>query len=379
MLFRAAKMLAIGLMSGTSLDGVDVVLCEITGVDETTQLKQLDYRCIPMPQELKNSIRSVCLNQGTTQRISALNFDLGVVFADAVKQILAKNHLEPKEVSFIASHGQTLYHEPHPLSGHPHTLQVGEAAVIAYQTGIQVIDDFRVMDVAAGGEGAPLVPFSERILYGQTNEILALQNMGGIGNITILGPNSTLAFDTGPGNMVIDEVMQRFFHKPYDEQGSTARLGQINPVVLSYLLSHPFIQQAAPKSTGREQFGPAYVDELIHSFPNVKPHDLLRTVTRFSAECVKEAFKSLPNQPTRLIVGGGGAHNACLVDDLKDCLPQCSILTQEDYGFSSDAKEALAFVVLGNQTLHHRPSNVPSATGAKQAVVLGKLTPIPFV
>lgn len=373
-------MLAIGIMSGTSLDGVDAVLCTLEGVDETTQIKQLDYLCLPMPESIKTSIRSVCLNDHpNTQAISQLNFDLGQLFADAVKELLVRNKLKAQDVAFIASHGQTIYHEPHPKSGHPHTLQIGEAAIIAYQTGIQVIDDFRVMDIAAGGEGAPLVPFSERILYGNQNEVIALQNMGGIGNITILSPQSTLAFDTGPGNMMMDEVMLRYFHQPYDVEGKTASLGEVNRDLLSYLLTHPFIHQAAPKSTGREQFGPQYVDEIVSKFPHISAQDLLRTFTRYSAECVREAFLLLPQKPTRLIVGGGGAHNTCLVHDLKDCLNPCDVLTQEDLGFSSDAKEALAFVILGNQTLHHRPSNVPSATGAKKAVILGKITPIPYV
>lgn len=379
MSFLDDSMLAIGIMSGTSLDGVDVVLCTIQGVDESTQVKQLDYLCLPMPQAIKASIRSVCLNEGSnTQAVSQLNFDLGQLFADAVKELLTRNNLKAKDVSFIASHGQTIYHEPHPLSGHAHTLQIGEAAVIAYQTGIQVIDDFRVMDVAAGGEGAPLVPFSERILYGNQNEVIALQNMGGIGNITVLSPQSTLAFDTGPGNMMMDEVMLRFFQKPYDDDGKMALLGEVNKDLLNHLLTHPFIHQAAPKSTGREDFGSQFVDEIIAKFPHIEAKDLLRTFTRFSAECVREAFTLLPQKPTRLIVGGGGAHNTCLMSDLKECLLPCEVLTQEDLGYSSDAKEALAFVILGNQTLHHRPSNVPSATGAKKAVILGKITPIPF-
>lgn len=373
-------MLAIGLMSGTSLDGVDAVLCEITGVDASTKIKQLDFLIHPMPLDLKAEIREVCLDEAPgTRRITSLNFRLGKLFSEAVQHLLQRNRLKPEAVAFIASHGQTIYHLPHPLGSEmASTLQIGEAAVIAYETRIQVIDDFRVMDMAAGGEGAPLVPFSESVLYAQPGKIIALQNIGGIANITLLRDSGVLAFDTGPGNMMIDEAMLRFFALPYDDGGQTAAHGKVNQSLFSELCTHPFLKRQPPRSSGREEFGPAFVRELLYRYPDVKGEDVIATFTRFTAYGIADSLKLIQVEPDRLIVGGGGAHNTTLLKELKAFLPKTEVLIQEDLGYTSDAKEAIAFVILGNQTLHRRPSNVPSATGAKQAVILGKITPVPF-
>lgn len=372
-------MLAIGLMSGTSLDGVDCVLCEITGVDESTVVTQIDFLTLEFEKDLKDRLLDLlCFHETSTRNICSLNFELGYFFAKAVKLILEKNHLKSEDISFIASHGQTIYHLPKPEENEfASTLQLGEAAVIAYECRIQVISNFRVMDMAAHGQGAPLVPFSEKILFGQTRLKTALLNLGGIANITILD-DPLLAFDTGPANMMIDEAMRIFYHKEYDKNGEQARLGQINESLLDTLKSHPYLKLNVPKSTGREEFGSSFVQSLLTQYSHLNKDDILRTFTTFTAYCVADALEKLDLKLDRLIVSGGGAHNTLLLEDLKELCPVTNVLTQEDVGYSSDAKEAIAFVILGNQTLHHRPSNVPSATGALKNVVLGSITAIPY-
>lgn len=373
-------MLAIGLMSGTSLDGIDAVLCEIDGVDFSTKVTQLDYLLHPYTSDLQSRLRTLCQDtQPNIRNLCSLNFELGSLFAQAVLELLKRNHLKSTDVAFIASHGQTIYHLPKPSEGEfKSTLQIGEAAVIAYQTGIQVISDFRVMDVAAKGEGAPLVPFSEHILYAQKDQCIGLQNLGGIGNITILKQDEVYAFDTGPGNMMIDDAMRIFFNQTYDDQGDTASKGSVNVDLLARLCAHPYLSIQPPKSTGREQFGPSYVKELMDEFNELNPFDFVATLTHFTAVCIATALKMGPYTLDKLIVGGGGAHNLSLMKSIRALLPNIEVLTQEELGFSSDAKEAIAFVVLGNQTLKNRPSNHIKATGAQRSVVLGKITPKPY-
>ncbi len=372
-------MLAIGLMSGTSLDGVDTVLCEINGIDENTQVTQIDFLTLPFQKDLKDKLLRLLSNHQTnTRALSSLNFELGYFFAQAVKEILKNNKLESSDVSFIASHGQTIYHLPHPDEGEfASTLQLGEAAVIAYESKIQVISNFRVMDMAAGGQGAPLVPFSEQILYGQTQQRTVCLNLGGIANITVLD-DDLIAFDTGPANMMIDEAMRIFFNKDYDENGETAAKGQINLDLLNKLKAHPYLSIAYPKSTGREMFGAQYVQALLNDFTLLKAEDIIRTFTYFTAYSVSVALKAVGGKIDRLIVAGGGAYNPMILADLRNLCEVELVCTQEDCGYSSASKEAIAFVICGNQSLHHKASNVPSATGAQRKVILGSITTIPY-
>lgn len=373
-------MLAIGLMSGTSLDGIDAVLCDIQSTEAGPQFKQLDFLTLDMPEAIKTKIRAAISDAHSSSRLlCSLNFELGHLFSEAVKRLLHRNQLNAKEVSFIANHGQTIYHLPNPAESEvASTLQLGESSIIAYDHRIQVIDNFRVMDMAAGGEGAPLVPFSEHLLYRQKGQHIALQNIGGIGNITYLFEDQVIAFDTGPGNMMIDTAMKHFYHVNYDDLGQVASKGNIAQDVLSELMNHPYLNKVPPKSTGRELFGDQAVLTLIQNYPNVLAPDFIRTLTYFTAYCIQRSCAFLPHPLDQLIVGGGGAHNLTLMKDIQGLLKDVKVMTQEEIGFSSDAKEAMAFVVLGYHTLNHLPSNVPSATGAKRPVVLGKITPIPY-
>lgn len=374
-------MLIIGLMSGTSLDGIDTVLCDIGGEFNHVKVKQVDFFTVPFDVGLKNRVRQIINNKDvTTELICSVNFELGKAYSDAVKRILDKNNLSGKDIRLIANHGQTLYHIPKPnLPYVPSTLQMGESSIIAYDHQVDVIDNFRVMDVAAGGEGAPLVPFSERILYKETDKVIALQNIGGISNVTVISNDDISAFDCGPGNMMIDEAMRYFYQKDYDKDGYVASSVNKDNDLFNELIQHSYLNRKPPKSTGREDFGELYVKELIQRYSHLEPNCFVSTFTEFCAYCIQDSYrKFMKRLPDRMIVSGGGAFNLKLMSHLRNYLPEVEVLTQEDLGFSSDAKEAIAFAILGYAFIKQVPSNVLEATGAKHEVILGKLTPNPF-
>lgn len=376
-------MYAIGIMSGTSLDGVDIVLCEIKGTKYDTKINMLAFETYDIPNDIKDKIMKACdIDQSSTDLICSLNFELGYLFANCVKQLCHTYHFNMNQLDFIASHGQTIYHQPKKDETHiPSTLQIGEAAIIAYECQVDVISNFRVMDMAAGGEGAPLVPYSEEVLYRQDNEFIALQNIGGIGNVTILSPKNspieTLAFDTGPGNMIIDEMMKQFYDKEYDKEGIVASTGKVNNDLLNELMAHPYISQPPKKTTGREAFGQLFTLDIIQRYSHLPKEDLITTATMFTAKSIAYQYKTflLKDYPfEKVIIGGGGAYNPVLMEFIKQKLEGIDVLRQEDLGYSSGAKEAIAFVVMGNETIHRQPSNVLGATGAKEPVILGNIT-----
>lgn len=375
-------MLAVGLMSGTSLDGIDAVLCEIHGSQETTTVKQLSFMTMPLPLEIKEKIKQCCSNQADIAQVCSLNFELGELFAKAAQAVCESYGIQTSQLDYIASHGQTIYHIPRKTKDYvASTLQIGESAIIAQRCDCPCIANFRVKDMAAGGEGAPLVPFSEYILYSKQDEAIALQNIGGIGNVTVLPANASIddvfAFDTGPGNMVIDEAMQSLFNQPYDENGDTAAKGELIVELMNELKQDPYVVMAPPKTTGREVYGSEFTHSILNRYATYAPEDIIATLTWFTAYSIAENYRQfiLPNHKlTQVILGGGGAHNATLKQMLSDELPGIDVLCQEDLGYSSDAKEAIAFVILGNETMHHQFSNVPKATGANQKVILGNIT-----
>lgn len=375
-------MLAVGLMSGTSLDGIDAVLCDICGSGNTTRIKQLEFTTLPLSSEIKEKIKRCCNNQATVAQVCSLNFELGELFAKAVQSVCKQYGVKTTQLGFIASHGQTIYHIPRKTSDYAaSTLQIGESAVIAQRCGCPCIANFRVKDMAAGGEGAPLVPFSEYILYSKKDEAVALQNIGGIGNVTVLPANGSIddvfAFDTGPGNMVIDEAMQCLFNLAYDDNGTIASKGKLIEPLMEQLKKDPYLSLVPPKTTGREVYGSNYTHQLLNQYNTCNPEDIIATLTWFTAYSIAENYRRFildKHDVKKVILGGGGAHNASLRHFLANELPGIAVLTQEDLGYSSDAKEAIAFVILGNETLHHQFSNVPKATGAKQKVILGNVT-----
>lgn len=374
-----------GIMSGTSLDGIDVALVHIEGSGVESKVKLIHFITVPFCNDMKNEIQqALSIENSNVQLICSLNFKLGLCFANAVREVCKEANLPLGQLNLIGSHGQTIYHQPkHDGNMIPSTLQIGEPAVIAYETNTTVISNFRTMDIAAGGQGAPLVPYSEIILYRHPTKNRLLQNIGGIGNVTIipshLSDKNVIAFDTGPGNMVIDEMCQRLFQLSYDQNGKIAKQGVIVDEILTYCMNHPFLKMNPPKSTGREQFGEEFVSELLKRYERHSKENIVTTVTMFTARSIVHQYKEfiLPYyEIDEVILGGGGSYNRTLVEMIRNGLKEekCALFLQEDIGYSSEAKEAIAFAILANETHHRNPSNVPSATGAKQSVVLGNIT-----
>ncbi len=374
---------AVGLMSGTSLDGIDAALVKIKDSGEKTRVEIIEFINEKLPEDIKNEIRNCCgVDKSNVELVCSLNFKLGYLFADAAKKVCSRADFQLNRLDFIGSHGQTVFHIPREYGNlAKSTLQIGEPSVIAYETGVTVVSNFRTMDMAAGGEGAPLVPYTEYLLY-RGEKSRALQNVGGIGNVTVLPVNCGLddmhAFDTGPGNMIIDEVVKRLKGVSYDKGGAFAAEGEVNEELLSELMDTPYIREAPPKTTGRELFGSQFVDKMLEKWGGLRDMDIIATVTAFTAHSIAENYKNFvfPRYDIdEVILGGGGSYNKTLVGMLKDLLPKCSVLIQEEIGYSSDAKEAIAFAVLANETLSGNAGNVIGATGASGRVVLGNITP----
>jgi|LSQX01.3.fsa_nt_gb anhydro-N-acetylmuramic acid kinase len=369
----------IGLMSGTSLDGCDAALVRCRG----GEVRLASFVSLPMPDELKADIQLACsLEHSNVRLICALNARLGAFFAQAAQAVCKQAGFPMKNVTAIISHGQTIWHIPPPGDGFtPSTLQIGEPAVIAYQTGVPVVSGMRAMDMAAGGQGAPLVPLADYLLY-RGKEDLALQNLGGIGNVTLLPANCDLddvfAFDTGPGNMILDGFARHLFGLPYDRDGLLAKAGTVNQALLNTWMALPYIDAPAPKSTGRELFGEHFIKEQLRLHKHLPPKDLMATAAAFTAHAMRRNYELyiFPRCPglKKVVLSGGGAYNPVLKRMIADLFPECGVLTQEDLGWSSDAKEAVAFALIGRNTLRHHPGNVPSATGARLALPLGSIT-----
>jgi anhydro-N-acetylmuramic acid kinase len=344
-------------MSGTSLDGIDVAIVEIHG----RRVSTIGFQSTPYSEDVRRAILGVSNTTTTTREISRLNFLLGELYARAV--LRACRRYGPVEL--IGCHGQTIYHE-----GGASTLQIGEAAVIAELTGIPVISDFRARDIAAGGQGAPLVPFVDCFLFGSSRRIRVALNIGGIANITVIPPG--IAFDTGPGNMVIDALVREYTggRQNFDHNGRIAAQGKVDRALLDRLLADPYYRKKPPKSAGREQYGAEFVARLTKT--GLPLPDLIATATVLTAATIARAVA--PFAPEELIVSGGGAHNPQILAHLAAYLPGVAMATSLDYGIDVDAKEAIAFAILAYQTWRRRPSNLPSATGARRPVVLGSLT-----
>lgn len=376
----------IGLMSGTSLDGIDAALVTVEGNFTDTKVKTLAFRNYPFPEGVRERIFRLFDSDIKASDLCHMNFLLGEIFANAALSIAKEYGMSMDEVDAISSHGQTIYHIPSPVSDLGmdirSTLQMGEGAVIARRTGVITVSDFRVMDMAAGGQGAPLVPYVDYVLYSSKEENVALQNIGGIGNVTILPkacqPDAVTAFDTGPGNMAVDELMRIITggKKEYDENGNLAASGEVNTELLKELLSAPYFSKPLPKTTGREDFGKEFTRQLYDRCVGLgmSEADMVATATMFTAATIGIAIRDFsPCEIQKLIVGGGGAYNKTLLSMLRGELPKVKVCTQEELGFSSDAKEAVAFAVLANETLSGRTNNLCSATGASSPQVLGKI------
>lgn len=395
------SLFAVGLMTGTSLDGVDAALVKLSGQGFETQCELLYFLSNPLPEDLREKITRECHNESSTVAgICSLNMELGQLYADTVTVLLqkvAKKQIEMPEkfkgfqgkLDFIASHGQTIYHLPQKVAKNAglmaSTLQIGDPSLLAYQHQTDVYFNFRMMDIAAGGDGAPLVPLTELILYRDLQKNRLLQNIGGIGNVTVMPKNAGIddvwAFDTGPGNMMINDAMMALYQRTFDKNGQVAKRGRLIERLFMQLKEHDYLIEAPPKSTGRELFGNQLTQRLLNLFSAEKPEDIIHTLTRFTAFSIAESYRKFIFPKLKIeevIIGGGGAYNLALMDYLRYELPEVSVLTNEEIGISSDAKEAMAFALLGYQTRMGQVGNVPNATGAKEAVVIGQICPNPF-
>jgi anhydro-N-acetylmuramic acid kinase len=383
-------MIVAGLMSGTSADGTDVALVEISGHPPALDWRVRFHTTVPHPPALRQAILE-CMRPETSgvDRLCWLNAALGEQFAASALLGIHEAGLSAGEVHLVGSHGQTVWHAPQGQP--PATLQLGEGAVIAERTGITVVSNFRARDVAAGGQGAPLVAYIDALLFTGQEQVRAAQNVGGIGNVTFLPPRSepglpAFAFDTGPGNVLLDETAAYLTRGEWshDRDGALAAGGQPDERLLSWLLDHPFLQRPPPKTTGREEFGYALAREVWQRAEQwgIAGPALMATLTAYTAETIAGAYRRfLPRYPEVIIASGGGARNPEIMRRLAAACAPARLMTCEALGelglpaFSGQAKEALAFAILAYESWHGRPGNLPAATGAGRAVVLGQITP----
>lgn len=384
---------AVGLMSGTSVDGIDAALVQIDGsLGSQPHVELVAFENKPYPAHVREEIFSLFdVSKATVDRIGRMNMWLGELYAESALSVVAKAGLLPEQVTVIGSHGQTIYHAPEieQKDGYNlhYTVQIGEGAVISARTGIPCVSDFRVADMAVGGQGAPLVPFTEYLLYREENRTLLFQNIGGIGNITVIpahcAPEDVYAFDTGPGNMLIDGVVALLYagEKMMDIGGAIAEKGRIDTDLLQLLQQEPYYKLSIPKSTGRELFCSDYIDRIIsyQQTNRLSAEDLIATVTMLTAWSIGDAYRRFiqENHPSdAMIVGGGGSYNPVLIRFLREEMEKMGVqvLIGEEIGRNSDAKEAIAFAVLADYTLAQLPNNLPNVTGADRAVVMGKVS-----
>lgn len=421
--------LVLGLMSGTSADGIDVALARISGAPPHLNAKLLGHTSFPFPPSLRKEILRVAEQQPISAgELSQLNFRLGHIYADAVLATCKKFKVASGRINLIGNHGQTIFHQGKPVSyfGRPtsSTLQIGEGSVIAARTGITTVSDFRPADMALGGQGAPLVPFADYVLYRHPKLGRVSLNIGGIANVTVIPagarPDQVFAFDTGPGNMLIDALVQYFTRgrQRFDENARLAKSGEINRALIRELLRDPYLKQLPPKSTGREYYGRAYLQKLLAlgRSNKIKPNDLTATATMFTPASIMDALHRfvLPKHKiNEIIVSGGGAQNPLIFGGLsvlamsgakprdvysaasprklfmeisgrpepKQSLSEnasISVVPSSRFGVPEDAKEAFAFALLAYETFHQRPANVPSATGARGPAILGKISYAPL-
>ena len=386
-------MLVLGMMSGTSADGIDVALARVSGAPPKLNAKLLGHTSIKFPPAIRREILRVAEQHPMAAGdFSQLHFRLGRLFADAALAACHKFRVSPKRIALIGSHGQTIFHQGRPVAcfGSPtaSTLQIGEPSVIAARTGVTTIGDFRPADIALGGQGAPLVPYVDYLLYRHAKWGRVSLNLGGIANITILPyaarPQQVFAFDTGPANMLIDALVAHFTqgHLRFDKNAALASQGRSLPALLDDLMRDPYLKLAPPKSTGREYYGHAYLKKLLAlgRRHRAKPNDLIRAATIFTALSVVDALNRFVLPKTnihQLIVSGGGARNPLILAQLSAALPAIEVLPSSRLGIPEDAKEAFAFALLAYETFHQRPANLPSATGARGPAILGKISYAP--
>jgi anhydro-N-acetylmuramic acid kinase len=387
-IIRKKERTIVGLMSGTSVDSIDAVLVSVRGSGPGTTFQQLAFHRHSYPKGFREFVLNNSLpGTGSVDDISTLNVLSAQFFADAVRALLRHSGIPASKIDLIGSHGQTVHHLPSLRQRFGKqvrsTLQLGDPAVIAKLTGIVTVGNFRSGDMALGGQGAPLVPYFDLLAFGSKRYNRAVLNIGGISNITLLAKNSraedVIAFDTGPGNMVMDALMKRWYRTPYDRNGKTALSGSILPHLLAELLQHPYFRRPLPKSTGREEFGDTFVKDILQRSRGARRRDVVATVTELTALSIFDQFNRFARKHLRggplheLIISGGGSKNRFLTEELRRFFAPARILFSDQLGIASDAKEALCFALLANDCLSGNPTNVPSVTGASSSTVLGTI------
>ena len=370
-------MKAIGIMSGTSLDGIDICVVHIEHNHEEYQYTIEQFVTYPYSKELVEKILDVSNPQSSNvQKICSLNFEIGYAYQEAIEKMIYETKLKMEEIEFIAIHGQTIWHNPNQMDGYcSSTLQIGEPSVLAYAFQKKVISNFRVMDIVAGGSGAPLIPFVDYLIYRQKNKNIALQNIGGIGNVCYIRKNATIddviAFDTGPGNMLIDAAMKKLYDLPYDDGGRIAMRGKIDEEVLAKLLDDAYLKGKYPKSTGREKYNDAFLHQiLVEMQQKQRPkEDIIATISAYTAYTIVDQYRRFLGNIDEIVVSGGGSHNTFILNILRKELKVPVIIEA-----NQDAFEAFGFAVLGHMCLLHQPSNMKAVTGARKDVCLGNIT-----
>ncbi len=367
----------ISMMSGTSLDSIDACLLNI--YDDLT-FKVIDSYSLDYPIEVREKLLALANNNGNVSDVCLMNFVVGELFAKTANLLIEKANLKHRDIDFISSHGQTIFHIPaiKEIGGinTASTLQIGDISVISHKTGIMTVGDFRPKDMASGGQGAPLVPFADKILFGLDKNRL-IQNIGGISNVTVLSKNCDIfAFDNGPGNMLIDYFIHKLFDLSFDKNGEIASQGNIDNKWLEELLKEHYYNIKPPKSTGRELFNKDYA-EKIYKFAPENNFDVIATITFLTAKVIADSYKNFILPKTSIdevVIGGGGAYNKTLLSMLQKEIPSIPVKTHDDFGIPNKLKEAIAFAYLGYFTIMNKPNNVPSCTGANMPVVMGKIS-----
>lgn len=373
--------IGIGLMSGTSLDGLDIALCKFTGTGLQTQCELLQFTTTPYPDIFKGEVRSIfSRRQVDLEKVCLLNDYIGSYHAELILQALNNWNVKPRDIDFIASHGQTIYHAPkslHKQEGYPNaTLQIGDGDHLAVKTGILTISDFRQKHIAAGGEGAPLALYGDVLLGSKPGEDRILLNIGGISNLTYLpadgDKSKVLCSDIGPGNTLIDTFCRAYFNKPFDEDSAIAFSGTVNEPLLNSLLRHPFFNEAAPKTTGPELFNEEYVRAAQErsGTSHIDLKDVITTLSAFTAKAIADFVNAHLPHGSKIFVSGGGAKNPFIIQYLKTSLPQTTIADTAALGINPDAKEAILFAVLGNEALAGNPLKI----GSNPSVLMGKFS-----
>lgn len=361
-------------MSGTSLDGIDAALVDFSS-NTPTLVKAINF---PLPTELRESIKSLCTpGNNEIDQLGSVDIQLATIFAKAVKQLLKETNISAEHVHAIGSHGQTIRHRPN----EHFTLQIGDPNTLAELTGITTVADFRRRDMAAGGQGAPLAPAFHAAMFGSSTQTRVILNIGGMANVTVLqkqlpadAEHPVIGFDTGPGNVLMDAWIQRHQQRAYDKNGQWAAAGTVNEQLLEQLLQDDFFSREPPKSTGREHFNLAWLEQQLNQFgQTIDPVDVQATLSELTVSSVQKAVAQFA--PESIVVCGGGAHNIDLMKRLSGQCSTATVVVSDELGLSADWVEAVAFAWLARERLAHRPGNLPSVTGAGRPVVLGGIYP----